>query len=119
MTLTQFVSSAFGLTISILLLAAQDRLIQPIVPRKQVALVIGNAAYSNRPLSNSANDAQSVAGRLKDLNYDVTMVLNGTRKQMAQAIDSFVGKLGTSPSTAEAPSTQSEGDDGIQVEGQN
>ena len=34
------------------LLHGQDRRIQPIVARKQVALVIGNGAYSNNPLKN-------------------------------------------------------------------
>jgi Tol biopolymer transport system component len=74
---------------------AQDRRIQPIVPHKQVALVIGNAAYSNRPLANPVHDAQAVAQRLRELNFDVTLATNTGRKAMGQAIDQFVDKLGT------------------------
>ena len=76
-------------------LIAQDRRIQPIVPRKQVALVIGNAAYANRPLANPVHDAEAVARRLRELNFDVTLATNTGRKAMGQAIDQFVDKLGT------------------------
>jgi hypothetical protein len=47
--------------------SADDRRIAPIVARKQLALVIGNASYSNHPLVNSVNDAQSMADRLRQL----------------------------------------------------
>ncbi len=76
-------------------LVAQDRRIQPIVARKQVALVIGNAAYSNGPLANSVRDAEAMAARLRQLGYDVSLVTNAGRKSMGQALDDFVGKLGT------------------------
>jgi uncharacterized caspase-like protein len=75
--------------------AAQDRRVQPIVARKQVALVIGNAAYSNRPLANSVRDAQAIAARLRDLHFDVTLATDADRKAMGQAIDNFVNKLAT------------------------
>ncbi len=83
--------------IALLLPAAhpQDRRIQPIVARKQVALVIGNSAYSNRPLANAVHDAQAVAARLRELHFDVTLATNAGRKAMGQAIDDFANKLGT------------------------
>jgi hypothetical protein len=75
--------------------AAQDRRVQPIVARRQLALVIGNSAYGNRPLANAANDAQTVARRLRELNFDVTLVTDAGRKAMGQAIDQFTARLGT------------------------
>lgn len=73
----------------------RDRRIQPIVARKQVALVIGNAAYGNRPLLNPVNDARAMARVLQSLNYDVALITDADRKAMGQAIDRFVAKLGT------------------------
>ena len=75
--------------------AAQDRRIQPIVPHKQVALVIGNAAYRDRPLSNSVHDAQAVAGKLRGFGFEVDLATDADRKAMGQAIDRFVDRLGT------------------------
>jgi formylglycine-generating enzyme required for sulfatase activity len=74
---------------------AQERRVQPIVARKQVALVIGNAAYPNRPLANSVHDAQAIARRLRELNFDVAVTTDAGRKAMGLAIDQFLGKLGT------------------------
>jgi len=73
---------------------AQDRRLQHIVARKQVALVIGNAAYANQPLRNPVHDAQAIAGRLRELNFDVVLVTDASRKAMGLAIDQFVGRLG-------------------------
>jgi TPR repeat protein len=74
---------------------AQDRRLAPIRPRKQVALVIGNAAYRNRPLANPTNDARDVGARLTEIGFDTETVLDADRKQMAAAVDRFMGKLGT------------------------
>ena len=78
-----------------LLSAQEDRRIQPIVARKQLALVIGNAAYPNRPLANPVHDAEAMARRLRELNFDVALVTDAGRKAMGQAIDQFLGKLAT------------------------
>jgi formylglycine-generating enzyme required for sulfatase activity len=102
---------------SFLLLAAafaQDRRVQPIVARKQVALVIGNAVYSNRPLANSVRDAQAVARRLRELNFDVALTTDAGRKAMGLAIDQFVNKLGTGDVAFFYYSGH-----GVQVEGEN
>jgi TPR repeat protein len=74
---------------------AQDRRLAPIRPRKQVALVVGNSAYRNRPLTNPANDARDVGARLTELGFDTETILDADRKQMAAAVDRFLGKLGT------------------------
>lgn len=85
----------FTLAFLPLLSAQGDRRIQPIVARKQLALVIGNAAYPNRPLANSVHDAEAMARRLRELNFDVALVTDAGRKSMGQAIDAFLAKLGT------------------------
>ena len=38
----------------------------------RVALVVGNAAYADRPLRNPVNDAQLMQASLKQLGFDVT-----------------------------------------------
>jgi formylglycine-generating enzyme required for sulfatase activity len=76
-------------------LFAQDRRIQPIVARKQLALLIGNAAYPNRPLANPVHDAEALSRRLRELGFDVALVTDAGRKAMGQAIDQFLNKLGT------------------------
>ncbi len=50
-----------------------DRRLQPIVPRRRVALVICNRIYQRTPLKNPVNDATDVATRLRELGYEVTL----------------------------------------------
>ena len=52
----------------------------------RVALVIGNASYSRSPLANPANDARDIAASLSRLGFDVKTVVNGSRRQMDEAI---------------------------------
>jgi len=75
-------------------LAQRDLLIQPIQPRKQIALVIGNAAYPNvGQLQNPVNDAEAVARQLRELKFDVILAKDATRRGMGEKIDEFVGRL--------------------------
>ena len=53
---------------------------------KRVALVIGNAAYPNEPLSNPVNDANDVSASLSALGFDVVTLTNCTKRQMDEAI---------------------------------
>ena len=55
----------------------------------KVALVIGNADYSPRPLRNPVNDAQSVATALHELGFDVTLRDNVDFTQMLDAMRDF------------------------------
>lgn len=50
------------------------------------ALVIGNASYSNNPLLNPANDARDVSASLARLGFNVRTVVNGTRREIEEAI---------------------------------
>lgn len=69
-----------------------DKVVTPSVPR--YALVIGNGAYSAMPrLRNPANDAHAIADVLKRLSFEVTLLENASREQMARAILSHGRKL--------------------------
>jgi hypothetical protein len=65
----------------------------------RIALVIGNAAYpSAAALANPTNDAKAMSQTLKDLGFTVIDVLDGSKSQMAEAINkvqlSLTGKQG-------------------------
>src|SRR5215510_5579234 len=52
-------------------------------PEKRVALVIGNAAYSNiSPLQKPINDAQKMAEVLRGLNYEVIVGVNANKREL-------------------------------------
>src|SRR5215510_14791256 len=52
-------------------------------PEKRVALVIGNAAYSNiSPLQKPINDAQKMAEVLRGLNYEVIVGINASKRDL-------------------------------------
>ena len=58
--------------------------------QRRVALVIGNGLYqATTPLRNPPNDAEDVAKTLGDLGFEVTTVVNGTRREMIHAISQF------------------------------
>jgi formylglycine-generating enzyme required for sulfatase activity len=60
---------------------------------KRVALVIGNAAYTNSPLRNPVNDARAIAQTLIGLEFDVIARQNVGEKEMRRAIFEFGDKL--------------------------
>jgi len=55
----------------------------------RVALVIGNSSYSSAPLKNPVNDAILMGTQLKKLGFKVTVIKNGKKYQMRQAISDF------------------------------
>jgi uncharacterized caspase-like protein len=74
----------------------RDFRVEPIVPRKQVALVIGNGGYSHvGRLRNPVNDADAVARRLRELDFDVLLLKDAGRRETGQKVDEFIGRLGT------------------------
>ena len=56
---------------------------------KRVALVIGNANYSIRPLANPGNDAREVKAKLMSLGFKVTELIDGSKSKMEQTLGSF------------------------------
>ncbi len=57
------------------------------------ALVIGNGSYEAAPLRNPLNDARDMAAKLEALGFDVELVVNGTMRQMEEAVRRFGRKL--------------------------
>ena len=61
---------------------------------KRYALVIGNNAYKDAPLTNPARDAAAMANALKELGFSVTLLTNATLPQMSDAARQFGDRLG-------------------------
>jgi Caspase domain len=59
------------------------------VKNKRVALVIGNAAYKESPLSNPVNDAKDMAQLLTELGFQVIYKQNSSQAEMKSAIREF------------------------------
>lgn len=57
------------------------------------ALVVGNSSYQVRPLKNPANDAQDVAAVLRELGFDVDLLLDASQREMEEAIRDFGSRL--------------------------
>lgn len=75
---------------------AQRGLVQadaPLKPRALMALVIGNGAYRQSPLTNPANDARAVRDVLADLGFTVELKIDADRKQLIASIDLFSQRL--------------------------
>lgn len=61
-------------------------------PSRQ-ALVIGNSAYLDAPLSNPVNDARAMTGLLGQAGFTVASHLNATRTDMLAAIERFAAEV--------------------------
>ena len=57
------------------------------------ALVIGNSDYKYDALRNPVNDAKAMSNVLDDVEFDVTLVKNGDKREMERAIQRFSSKL--------------------------
>lgn len=69
-----------------------DSTTRPAEERK-IALVIGNKNYPVSPLQNSVNDANDLAELLKQKNFEVHKVIDGTRLEMRNAVRQFTEKI--------------------------
>src|SRR5436190_23990736 len=59
----------------------------------KIALVLGNSKYKDAPLKNPANDAKAIGEALTAAGFAVTAKLDGSRAEMAAAIDAYVKEL--------------------------
>ncbi len=77
-----------GLLLGFLLALAT--LLLPATPWAQrVALVVGNAAYADRPLRNPVNDAQLMQTTLRDLGFHVQVATDVDRRGLLAALRDF------------------------------
>jgi hypothetical protein len=60
----------------------------------RTALLIGNGAYSYGGLANAVNDATDMAGALRDVGFDVTLLTDADQRAMDEALTSFSDALG-------------------------
>lgn len=61
---------------------------------RRVALVIGNSSYPGvAALKNPANDASDIAGKLKKLNFNVTLKTNVGLRELLRTLTSFGDKV--------------------------
>ncbi len=65
-------------------------------PAAKRALVIGNAAYADAPLTNPGNDATDMTRLLEAMGYTVRTVRDGSREQMLQALREHAAALAPS-----------------------
>ena len=56
---------------------------------QRIALVVGNAAYTDRPLRNPVNDAQLMQSTLRDLGFEVQVATNVDRRSLLSALRDF------------------------------
>jgi len=62
--------------------------------QQRYALVIGNNNYTSvRRLDNPVNDATDIAGKLRNLDYQVDLQTNVTNVAMARSITDFINRL--------------------------
>lgn len=59
----------------------------------RLALVVGNASYTERPLKNPVNDATDLKKALEDAGFQVTLVLEANADKMKEAIAEFGDRL--------------------------
>lgn len=99
LTLTEALERAVIVLISLALVldaslaAAQDRRLPGGGGGKQVALVIGNDHYPAMPLKNAVSDARAMAAVLKEVGFNVDLVVDADQPAMEKAINAFVGRL--------------------------
>lgn len=59
----------------------------------RIALVIGNAAYKEKPLANPDNDADLIARSLRSVDFQVTLMIDANQVAMKKAILEFGRQL--------------------------
>jgi TPR repeat protein len=72
-----------------LVLATAD----PALAERRLALVIGNGAYSAKPLANARNDAELITRTLASVGFEVTKVVDADQDRMRRAIAEFGRRL--------------------------
>lgn len=64
-----------------------------LLPKKRLALVIGNSDYDSIPLRNPVNDARLISDSLKAVGFQTTVKENLTLAEMKTAIRNFASEL--------------------------
>ena len=83
---------------------------------ERYALVIGNSAYKENPLSNPVKDAELIGSRLEQLGFEVQYIINANQVQMLDEIGKFETRLKI---TKNATTFAYYAGHGVQVDGEN
>jgi Caspase domain/Protein of unknown function (DUF1566) len=59
---------------------------------KRIALVVGNAAYTDKPLTNPVNDAELMQRTLQGLGFEVSLLRNASRRDLLSGLRDFEAK---------------------------
>ena|GEM_PF-2974049 len=85
-------TQCFGRLILVIFLLLAAGILQAGADDTRVALVIGNGAYQAAtvsPLANPPNDARDVSEKLRQIGFDVTTVIDGSREEIGVAVGRF------------------------------
>jgi len=63
------------------------------ITHRKLALIIGNSKYKDSPLNNPINDANDLSKNLQKLNFKVHTVLDASKREIVEAINTFSEKL--------------------------
>ncbi len=87
----RFIPIPGGLLKALVLLAILFGLVEAAwaAQSKRVALVVGNAAYADRPLANPVNDARLMQTSLRELGFEVQVATNVDRRGLLAALRTF------------------------------
>ncbi|MBN8921194.1 MAG: caspase family protein, partial [Rhizobiales bacterium] len=78
----------FSRTVLLFVLVAAALSSAPAMAERRVALVIGNANYAHASaLKNPANDANAMAGKLRDLGFDVQVGIDLDQPAFARSME--------------------------------
>jgi hypothetical protein len=72
---------------------AQSEGTMKLLKAPKVALVLGNSKYKESPLKNPANDAKAIAEALKSSGFEVTLMMDAGKVNMAAAVQAYVKTL--------------------------
>ncbi len=67
--------------------------ITSIFSENKYALIIGNGNYSSAPLKNPVNDATDFSNALEKIGFDVTIITDGSKRDIKEGIKSFKSSL--------------------------
>lgn len=59
---------------------------------KRIAMVVGNAAYTEKPLTNPVNDAELMQRTLQGLGFEVSLLRNASRRELLSGLRDFEAK---------------------------
>ena len=86
-------SAAGGLEANRTLRPQQEVSSRPAATEARIALVIGNGSYEDAPLRNPVSDARAMKAALEGCQFEVTLRVNASKREMEDAIQAFGDRI--------------------------